>query len=303
LRDYAELDLGIDEANIQPMEMDKITRFAKAYLHDDARSFLERVVPGYDPASNPKTLYTLAQNPYLLFSLIRLHRGAQELPRNMGMLFHRLCEFLWKKERLRHTLDWVPFNEACPRLSTLAFEMVESNESMLIPEPMAKTHLGERFALHTALGANILDRSETGLRFFHQRIQEYFAAAELVRLGIRALAKRVSVRWGEVVIAAAGLTSKPNKFVACVRGKDTLLAAECLISGVEVSYGLRKKIEDELSDRLDDVGPKVVQKEIDRSPPDARMMIEDRVGDYFASHDSLEDLVRKVRSGEEFVYE
>jgi hypothetical protein len=301
-RDYPELDLGIDEANVRPLDLDQIKRFAEAYLQDDASSFLRRVVPGGIASSDPRSLYALAQNPYLLFSLILLHRGKQELPRNMGRLFHRLSEFLWNKERLHHTVDWVPFDEARPRLARLAFEMTESNASTRIPESMAETYLGDRFALLTALGANILDRSETGLQFFHQRIQEYFAAAELARLGIGALAERMSVRWSEVVIAAAGLTSESEEFVACVRGRDTLLAAECLVSGVEVSPQLSGKIEDELSSRLDDVGPKVVQKEIERSPG-SRMMIEDRVGDYFASYHSLGELVHKVRSGERFVDE
>jgi hypothetical protein len=246
-RDYADLNLGIDEVNIKPMERDQIERFVQAYLQDDAASFLKRVVPPFGVVSfDPRSLYALAQNPYLLFSLILLHRGNQKLPRNMGRLFQRLCEFLWNKERLHHALDWVPFDEVRPRLSRLAFEMTESDESTRIPEPMAETHLGERFALHTALGAKILDRSETGLRFFHQLIQEYFAATELERLGIEDLAERVSGPWTEVV-----------------------------------------------------------QKEIKRSPESSRMIIEDRVGDWFSSYhtNSLEDLVHKVKSGERFVDE
>jgi hypothetical protein len=97
----------------------------------------------------------------------------------------------------------------------------------------------------------------------------------------------MSIRWSEAVIAAAGLTSDPEGFIACIRRSDALLAAECLISGVEVSPALSAKIERELSDRLDDVGPKVVRKEIAPSSPASRMMIEDRVGESFASYSSL----------------
>jgi hypothetical protein len=199
-------------------------------------------------------------------------------------------------------LDWIPFDEVRPMLAMLAFEMTKVNESTRIPGPFAETYLGKRFPLHTALGANILAEGGTGLRFFHQLIQEYFAASELARLGTEFLAQRLSLRWREVVIAAAGLTADTERFVACIRRSDALLAADCVVSGVEVSQELRGKIESELSERLDDVGPKVVQKEIERSSPSSRMIIEDRLGDYFASYDSLQDLVQKVRGGERFVY-
>jgi hypothetical protein len=219
----------------------------------------------------------------------------------MGRLFQRLCEFLWNKEQFHHVADWMPFNEFRPRLSKLAFEMVESDESTRIPDRFAETYLGGQFPIHTALGANILAQSEAGLRFFHQRIQEYFAASELIRLGTEALSERLSARWRDVVIAAAGLTCDPEGFVGCIRDSDnTLLAGECLASGVEVSPALSGKIERELSERLNYARRQVVQKEIERHP-ESQNIIEDRVDDYFGSYDSLQDLIRKVRDGEVFV--
>ena len=161
-RDYAELDLGIDEVSVKPMKMAEVERFVQAYLPDEAASFLKRVAPRY--AADPTSLFPLAQNPYLLFSLILLYRGRQELPRNMGRLFRQLCEFLWNKERLHGALDWMPFDEVRPRLSNLAFEMTESGEWTRIPDRMAEAYLADRFPLHTALGANILAQSEAGFR-------------------------------------------------------------------------------------------------------------------------------------------
>jgi hypothetical protein len=302
-RDYSELHLGIDKAEIQPMDAAQIESFARAHLEEQADAFLQRILPPAWTSFDPNSLHALARNPYLLFSLLRLYRDRQELPRNMGRLFHRLPGFLWNKERMHHTPDWVSFEEARPKLAALAFEMTEANESTRIPDGLAAKHLGRSFPRQTALGANILDQNETELRFFHHRLQEYFAATELVGQGLDALAGRCDGRWSEVVIAAAGLTSESDAMVEAVRRQSALLAAECLLSGVDVSADLAQRIEKELSDRLDRVGPQVVEKEKQRSSPQSYMMIEDRVGDYFASYDSLEDLVRKVRSGERFVAE
>lgn len=292
-RDYAELDLGIDEANVRPLDKERIRQFAAAYLRDGAPAFLERLRP----------LGAIANNPYLLFSLVLLHREKQELPRNMGRLFHRLTEFLWNKERLHHAPDWMPFDDARLRLSRLAFTMTEANESTRIPETLADVHLRDGFALHTALGANILDRSETGLRFFHQRIQEYFAAVELLRLGRGALTKRLSGSWFEIVIAAAGVTDEPEPFVEAVRKQDPLLAGACLASGVAVSGKLSKRIETVLAKRLHDIERKVLKKEVERYPSTPWWVVDERVSNYFGRYDSFEDLVTKVRGGEIYLRE
>lgn len=298
-RDYQDLDLGISEARLQPMNDAQIRRFVKAYLRGNAESFLERMMPYGSRSNDPGSLRSLARNPYMLFALILLHQGEQELPRNMGKLFQRLCEFQWAKERLHRAIDWVPFDEVRRRLSKLAFEMTMGDYSTHIPNSLVREHLGERFAIRTAVGASIFEQGETGLRFFHQRILEYFAAAELVSRGMEALPAGAPAQWREVVIAAAGITTDPDAVVEFAGRRDTLLAAECLATGVNVATGLRLKIEQELADRLAVVGDKVVRKEVERSRPES--LIEDRVGDYFASYESLDDLIRKVRAGERYV--
>ena len=258
------LDLKIDRVTVKPMERERVQQFATAYLREDAPAFLRRVEQpsvreGSAGEAGPRTLLNIARNPYLLTCLIVLHRNSPqgELPLNMGLLFDRLVKQLWGRERLRQTRGWVPYAEAEARLGAMAFRMIDENLSTILPKRGAETMLDDDL-LHVCASANILVVEDHGVRFYHQLLQEYFAALEIERVGPDAViaAREVLItrldaprRWDEVLVALCGITSGIEGLLGKISERDLDLAARCLRSGIQASVAAWQAVVTGLIDR------------------------------------------------------
>ena len=239
--DYAgAFDLGLTRVVVQPLDDQRIRRIAFRFLGDDAHSFLHRV-EGPD-------LTGLASNPYLLTVLMVLQGFSGELPRNKGTLFLRLARQLWNRERLRKTPGWTEYSTLESAFSKLAFTMIDDGMPIYIPRDVALQHLKSRDLIHLGVSTNLLLAAEDKIRFYHQLVQESFAAVELLRLsawdrigppdytGASAMSsartERRAGKWDEVVLAACGISGdNADKILQAIAPIDPYLAQKCIEAG------------------------------------------------------------------------
>jgi hypothetical protein len=274
------LYLGADvpEVNCQPLTDSRIRLFVQNYLPEEpGNRFLRELFPPPEPerqvlsrpikagmasdnnAPKQRRLIELARNPYLLATLIYVfkHDPKTALPQNTGELFKGLARTLWERENKRKTPGWVAFPDMEKAFARLAYAIVEKNLPVdvelrwallrlanlpaIYPLPIAEKI---RQLLHAGRAASIVDlRGEpVRVRFYHQLMQEYFAAVEALRYGVTKLMqppeiqqnRRVAQKWDQVIIAACGIAPDPDKVLLEIAEKDFYLAAECIASGIKV---------------------------------------------------------------------
>lgn len=192
--DYAgELKLGdLPTVQAEPLDEGRIKRFAVNYLGDRAEAFLEHILPAstlqkaVSVRVNDRSLFNLARNPYMLGVLIYLYHTAPngQLPTNTGALFRELAQRLWERERQKQTTGWIPYEEMERALSKLAFTMIDEDQPTNVPLEYARRHVPDFALLRAAHNATLVDLSDSDLRFYHQLIQEFFAASRLVEVGL-----------------------------------------------------------------------------------------------------------------------
>ncbi len=264
-RDYAgQLDLGLDEVILQEMDDAHIQLFSAAYLQDAATGFLECVLT---PNTSPRSLRSLARNPYLLTCLMVLYEDTgQSLPRNLGLVFHRLAQFLWSREFKRQTRGWLPFDETQARLADLAFAMIEEDCPTSVPRSYVLNRLdiaglGEGL-LNAARSATILESDGNEIRFSHQLMQEYFAAVRFGQVDVDTRIKQqefrtgdrfspgywgpIAGKWDEVVMAACGLNSDADQLISAIAQKNVFLAARCALTAESMHRDTVVKVTREL---------------------------------------------------------
>jgi TIR domain/NACHT domain len=237
-------DLNLPVVVAEPLDATRIRQIARNFLEDDAQSFLARV---FEQGENGG-LANLAANPYLLTAMMVIHRSSEELPRNKGSLFLALSTYLWNRERLRSTPGWRPYAEAEPRFAQLAFAMIDEGMPIDIPSDVAVEHLGNHELVTLGVSASLLRTSGERIRFYHQLIQESFAAAELQRRGAWDRIRppwfsgssffhsrptgRDAGKWDEVAIAACGIASADaDTIVRRIAARDPYLALMCIEAG------------------------------------------------------------------------
>ncbi|QYZ66286.1 MAG: hypothetical protein OI74_14545 [Gammaproteobacteria bacterium (ex Lamellibrachia satsuma)] len=262
--DYgAELDLELPCVEVQPMDEARVRRFATAYLENDAEEFLERIglqevqfalTGGF--AGGSRRLVTLARNPYLLVALMAVSRESATgaLPANPGVLFRKLVAVLWEREHRRQTAGWVPYADIVDRLSALAREVLTKGLSTELSEEVVTAHADSEL-VEVACRASLLEHTEQGTRFYHQLMQEYFAAeacpVDVLLAHVEAATFDGVVGlsrgpWDEVIIAKAGLLPNADELVDGLVQTNPYLAAEAVASGILVGDAVRFRLTEKL---------------------------------------------------------
>lgn len=247
--DYtSKFDLALPTVLAESMDEPQIRQFAHNYLHAKADSFLARVIPS-GKNTDARALFRLARNPYMLGALTYLYEKSPdgELPSNTGALFQALVRRLWERERQRQTLGWIDFKDMEEKFGRLAFNMIETNLSVASSLQEVKDYLGDDFLLQIGQSANLIEIQDNKLRFYHQLMQEYFAAVGLGILGIQKRVKppefdrstlepkRKAGKWDQVVIAYCGIMNDPDSVVRFLNKIDPWLGAACIGSGANIS--------------------------------------------------------------------
>lgn len=243
-----ELDLPV--VQVEPLSDEQIKRFVQNYLGDRATNLLERLMSDDEPTQDTRHLYHLAKNPYMLSALIVVFDTSpeQELPRNNGKLMQMLVRALAKREAQRNSLGWTPLEEKLPHieseLARLAFSMIDDNKGTEVSIEYASKFVDKEL-LRTAKSADLVQTNGTHVRFYHQLIQEYFAAVKLVKVDLpNAIMlefygypyERKSTLWDNVVIAASGIKqTNADEWIIQVLNRDGYLAYFCCQNNENIS--------------------------------------------------------------------
>jgi hypothetical protein len=246
LHDYVDLDLDLDTITIQPLDRERLERFTQLYLKDRSAEFLGVIRNPLGRTEHPRGYAQLVCNPYLCQCLMYMFKRAPggALPRNLGKLFRQLVEVLWDRELERRTQGWISFREAEKRFAQLAYRMIDEN-TVVIPSDAS---IGEHL-VHAGLSASILSERGGSLQFYHQLIQEYFAAVRVLG-GAPVEELACYEQWREVLAAAAGLARDPSDFVARVLEGSAVTAAHCVALASDIQNDVVDRVVDRLSSPL-----------------------------------------------------
>jgi len=259
----ADYSRGLRIASLPIIEIHELTDtqirdYTRKNLEDHEADFLRQIYPehaGSQAGQGPHPLLQLARNPYLLSALIFIYNASegQALPRNTGTLFQRLVQSLWRREELRKTVS-LPFAQVQSALSRLAFSMIDSGMPIDVTLGYALFHVDDVAILDHGVNASLLIREDGRIRFYHQLVQEYFAALGLSRVGIEHInlpetsthglfdpllfldpwAYTRPNKWDQVIIALCGILPAPEEVIRRVALFDPALGIRCIQSGVAV---------------------------------------------------------------------
>lgn len=239
----------------------------------------------------PPSLLALGRNPYLLLMIAQVYVSAGgELPANRARLFAAFVDTLLRREEKRHPEEWVEAKRQKDGLAALAYAMqAERGRGTKVEREWAVARLcgavpecdAERL-LYLATSAMLLDADDATVRFYHQLLQEYFAAREM---GRRVAAGESLDRhwppdrwwepsgWEETAILLAGMEPDASALLEGLAAVNPVVAARCLVEGgAQVDETTRRGIAAGLVARMTD----------GQQPPVARVQAGDalaRLGD------------------------
>ena len=228
--------LGFRSFKIAPFDDDRVRKFVAESLSEDSAEEFSRQLYGL-----PRLL-ELCRNPLLLHMLVDISSEQLAIPKNRGRLLHEfMTRFLVREEP-----QISPVSPATMRLllSRLAFDMRLKKVvslSTLEVEQFFQAGVGDLQAgvgavdVHSAiLGANLLhDVGDGRLVFFHELVQEYFAALELLRRFRSGETNLESLTsddwWREVVVLAYGLAEGDMELFGTLADSDLSLVARAVM--------------------------------------------------------------------------
>jgi hypothetical protein len=263
--DYkGELKLGKTPTVIaDELNNEQIHEFVMNYLGDKTNSFLSLVIPENEiQRKTPRSMLNLVRNPYMLSALTYIYdRGATgDLPRNMGTLFQRLVLALWKREQQRNTVGNLNFTVVERAFAKLAFSMIEAGTSTDVSRDYAIEQVESERMLLAGSNANYISLSGDNVRFYHQLLQEYFAASflstfdsiDLVSLigepEFDQFGERKSGKWDNVIVALAGISARYFSWIEDLIHINPMLATECHLNGRPLSHDLYRLLVSKLKD-------------------------------------------------------
>lgn len=307
--DYGEELSGLQRVEIQPLNEAQIQTFIQKELPDDwpqlwdilietdsqSKPHAERRLKSASRGvSNPKSkILEMARNPYILTMMIDIYLEDGQLGRNRAELMTRFNQILmsWTKEKV--PVDaWLEAEIQREALSIMAFEMqkragsgtvVETGKiKRVLPEQVQPDPNWPPVAtpsdqiLNLAASANIIEMpvDRSSVRFYHQLLQEYYAARQMLKyepetlqdcwrwpwletempLWVRPddnydpLPPPPPTGWEETTILAAGLAAENDaQLVRALTEVNPVLAGRCLDEGkAKVEPAIRQAVIDRL---------------------------------------------------------
>ena len=249
--------LGIPTFELQEFNDAQIESFLAGYFADiqHKRNLYATL------KSNPQ-LMEWARNPLLLRMLTKVAESG-DIPHNRGQMLKRFVSWILSRERKTHPTNVETKEDV---LSHLAFQMRKAG-NVAVQKPVAIELIHEKLVqLSPAVGANdlfqelvenqLLKRTQHDeVRFFHELIQEYFAAHELTRLFMldpTSIAELVAdTRWEEPITLMAGFLAKKELLVQVLCHSNLLLAAKCVAPLRDDSPNVCESVRREATESLD----------------------------------------------------
>ena len=185
--------LDWNRIHILPMEADEIDQFLRLYLPNDHARVGEML-------RRNDALFTLARNPfYLTLLTVVFERDLTEITTRGAFLELLLTTLLEREARRGQPVDIVRFEKT---LGRLAFRMIARD---MIGSQVDLHSVGviEQSILDLGINTGLLTRNaEGGVVFYHQLVQEFFAALAIQRRFVRPSLKRLTRNqaWMETLV-------------------------------------------------------------------------------------------------------
>jgi hypothetical protein len=287
--DYGEELSGLQRIEVLPLNDEQIKTFLERELSDSWQSLWQKLTQ----ESTERRLLEMVRNPYILTMVIDVYFEEERLggtPVEMMKLFtDTLLKWANKKSDKQERLEVPVLKEA---LATLAFEIQSrAGSGTLVKTELARSVMPQQVeldpawppvtapadqVLKLAADARIVEMppDRSSLRFYHQLLQEYFAAQEMLKRDpavmtdfwrwpwlekempkwIRPkdnwdpLPSPPPTGWEETTIMAAGLAPKnDDQLVQSLLEVNPVLAGRCLHEGrAKVGSDIREKVVDRL---------------------------------------------------------
>jgi formylglycine-generating enzyme required for sulfatase activity/class 3 adenylate cyclase len=271
--DYGEELSGLQRVEVQPLGDDQIQHFLQNELPEKWRALWQAL----QSDDSQHRLLEMARNPYLLTIMIDVFEEDGELSQNRADLMRRFTHIMLEWARAKYPPDqWLDSDLQFEALSVMAYEMqarsgfgtkvkteqvraVMPHHLQLNPNWPAQPAPPDR-VLDLAANAHIVEMPVDRLtvRFYHQLLQEYFAAhqmlkqdpAKLVELwrgpwletempvwtrpdnNFEPLPPPPPTGWEETTILAAGSApTNDSQLLQTMLRVDPVLAGRCLLQG------------------------------------------------------------------------
>ncbi|MDH6114323.1 formylglycine-generating enzyme required for sulfatase activity [Kitasatospora sp. MAP12-15] len=302
-------DVGVPHIRLEPMTRDQVFEYLRLRLPEQADLVQQAL------SRDPRAL-SLYRNPYMLRLLINRVQAVGTVPIGRTEAFAGMVRELLRREILsgnQHLHDpelltererrllrdgvtdptWLPDRgHFIPALTRLAYQMQQAKRgeekgAVVVDYDTAVELLNglARLAdssLRAGTDTGILDDDEEAIRFFHQLLQEFFAARQLaavpdpqrITVEFRASAVQPSLEqvladlapgeplpplattgWEETAVMAAALTPDPDGYVLQLLAANPALAGRCLAApDVRLTTSTRRQVTQGLMDHLADPG-------------------------------------------------
>ncbi len=255
--DYAEPYLfnTLPLVTINNLNRDQIISFVNKHLGDKSDIFLSQVLPDdsskeYKTESKKRGFRNILQNPYMLTALLIVYSDSAdgELTRNTGKLFDKLVAALWRREEVKGLTN-ISLDEVKISLARFAFSMINSDMPTEVPLGYANFYISNNNILEDCINASLIVVNNNNVRFYHQLMQEYFAAIGLNVVGINhidienqnlntefnfLIKSRTANKWDQVIIALCGIVEEPLQILSNIVKNNPLLGVDCLLSVPEI---------------------------------------------------------------------
>jgi formylglycine-generating enzyme required for sulfatase activity/class 3 adenylate cyclase len=288
--DYSEELSGLQRVEVQPLSDDQIQHFLQNELPEGWQMLWQTLVQSDD---SPHCLLEMARNPYLLTVMIDVFEEDSQLSQNRADLMQRFTQILlgWAKAKCPPD-QWLNADVQYEALSVMAFEMqARSGFGTKVKTEHVKAVMPHQVQpdpnwpaqpappnqiLNLAASAKIIEMPVDRLtvRFYHQLLQEYFAAHRMLKQDPANLAELwrwpwletemplwarpasnyeplpppPSTGWEETTILAAGSAPKnDSQLIQTLLQINPILAGRCLFQGqAKVDPVIRQAVIDHL---------------------------------------------------------
>jgi formylglycine-generating enzyme required for sulfatase activity len=272
--DYSEELSGLQRVEVQPLSDDRIQHFLQNELTEEWQALWQSLIQSDD---RQHRLLEMARNPYLLTVMIDVFEEDSQLNQNRAELMRRFTQILlgWSKAKCSSD-QWIDADVQIEALSVMAFEMqARSGFGTKVKTEQVKAVMPDQMQLDPnwppqpappdkilslAISAKIIEMpvDRSTVRFYHQLLQEYFAAHQMLKqspakladlwrwswletempLWIRSegnyepLPPPPTTGWEETTILAAGSAPENDtQLVQALLKINPVLAGRCLLQG------------------------------------------------------------------------
>jgi formylglycine-generating enzyme required for sulfatase activity/DNA-binding winged helix-turn-helix (wHTH) protein len=287
--DYGDELYGLQRIEIQPLSDEQIQQFIENECSQNPQALWRGLRGGGD---NSDRLLEMARNPYMLTVMIDVFEQEGALIQNRSELMRRFVGILIGWATTKSSGPATNADVANAALSVMAFEMQRrsgfgtaaktEDVKAVIPRevqvsaawPPQPCDPDQIFSLATSANIIELPMDRKSVRFYHQLLQEFFAAQQMVRCdpstlsslwqwpwqeadmplwnrpdnNFEPLPPPPSTGWEQTTILATGLSqTHKNELIAAVIRTNPVLAARCVGEGnAEIAPADRKLLVDEL---------------------------------------------------------